>query len=101
VHGDDGLARTGAAPDEDGAVPGPLDKLALRRVEGSGANYLAGASAPCCCARTSGLKHRVPDCRRNSALAAQTSQCELSLADALHQLDAGDGDGRIPEPLET
>jgi len=31
----------------------------------------------------------------------QTSQCELTFADAMHQLDAGNGDRRIPEPLEA
>src|SRR6266851_8487275 len=51
--------------------------------------------------QTSSPKHRVPDCRRNSALNAQTPQSELSLADAMHQLDAGDRDRRIPEPLEA
>src|SRR5260221_7379724 len=61
---------------------------------------LAGrANAPCCAAQTSSPKHRVPDCRRSSALNAQTSQSELSLADAMHQLDPCDRDLRIPEPL--
>ena len=69
--------------------------------QGSGANFPARASAPCCAGQTSSLKHRIPDCRRNSALATETSQCELSLADAMHQLDAGDRDRRIHEPLEA
>jgi hypothetical protein len=34
-------------------------------------------------------------------LDAQTSQSELSLPDAVQQLDAGDRDRRIPEPLEA
>ena len=51
--------------------------------------------------QTLGLKHRVPDCRCSSALNAQTSQSELSPADAVHQLDAGDRDRRIPESLEA
>src|SRR5260221_2112245 len=63
---------------------------------------LAGrANAPCCAAQTSSPKHRVPDCRRSSALNAQTPQSELSLADAMHQLDARNRDRRIPEPLEA
>jgi hypothetical protein len=33
--------------------------------------------------------------------AAATSQCELSLPDAVQQLDAGDRDRRIPESLEA
>jgi hypothetical protein len=47
--------------------------------------------------QTSGPKHRIPDCRRGSALNPSTSQPELSLADAMHQLDSGDRDRRIPE----
>ena len=31
----------------------------------------------------------------------QTPQAKLSLADAMHQLNAGDRDRRIPENLET
>ena len=31
----------------------------------------------------------------------ETSQAELPLADAVHQLDAGDRDRHIVEPLET
>jgi hypothetical protein len=34
-------------------------------------------------------------------LNAQTSVSELSLADAMHQLDASDGGRRIAEPLEA
>jgi hypothetical protein len=45
-------------------------------------------------------KRRVPDCRRSSALNAQTPQSDLSLADAMHQLDAGDRDRRIPGHLK-
>src|SRR6266851_527479 len=77
------------------------------RISRNGITYglwckLAGrANAPCCAAQTSSPKHRVPDCRRSSAVNAQTSQSELSLADAMHQLDAGDRDRRIPEPLEA
>ncbi len=59
------------------------------------------ANAPFYAVQTSSRKHRVPDCRRSSALNAQPCQCELSLADAVHQLDAGDRDRRIPEPLEA
>src|SRR5258708_2819339 len=59
------------------------------------------ANAPLYAVQTSSPKHRVPDCRRSSALNGQTPQSELSLADAMHQLDAGDRDRRIPEPLEA
>src|SRR5258708_24237649 len=59
------------------------------------------ANAPFYAVRTSSPKHRIPGCRRSSAVNAQTSQSELSLADAMHQLDAGDRDRRIPEPLEA
>jgi hypothetical protein len=31
----------------------------------------------------------------------QSAQIELAFADAMHQLDAGDRDRRIPEPLEA
>ncbi|MDB5405186.1 MAG: ykoU [Rhodospirillales bacterium] len=62
---------------------------------------LARASAPCCALQTSSSKHRVPDCRRNSAVHAETSQSELSLADAVHQLDTRNLDRRFPEPLEA
>src|SRR5258708_31137270 len=58
------------------------------------------ANAPLYAVQTSSPKHRVPDCRRSSALNGQTPQSELSLADAMHQLDAGDRDRGIPEPLE-
>jgi hypothetical protein len=58
------------------------------------------ANAPFYAVRTSSPKHRIPGCRRSSAVNAQTSQSELSLADAMHQLDAGDRERRIPEPLE-
>ena len=51
--------------------------------------------------QTSSPKDRVPDCRRSTALNAQTRQTELSLADAMHQLDAGDRDRRISESLEA
>src|SRR5258708_3295456 len=59
------------------------------------------SNAPFYAVQTSSPKHRVPDCRRSSALNAQTPQSELSLADAMHQLDAGDRDRRIPEVLEA
>src|SRR6266481_798880 len=59
------------------------------------------ANAPFYAVRTSSPKHRIPGCRRSSVSNAQTSQSELSLVDAMHQLDAGDRDRRIPEPLEA
>lgn len=46
-------------------------------------------------------KHCVPDCRHSSALDAQTSECELTLASAMQQLDAGDRGSRVLEPLEA
>src|ERR1700758_3973740 len=72
----------------------------LRIPEGYGANSQQEQSLPCRAVQTLGLEHRVPDCRRSSALNAQRSQSELSLADAMHQLDADDRDRRIPEFLE-
>jgi hypothetical protein len=59
------------------------------------------ANAPFYAVRASSPKHRIPGCGRSSAVNAQTSQSELSLADAMHQLDAGDRDRRIPESFET
>ena len=49
----------------------------------------------------SGSKHCVPDCRCSSILNAETSQFELSLPNSVQQLDAGDRDSCIAEPLET
>src|SRR5690349_24877063 len=49
----------------------------------------------------SGSKHCVPDCRCSSILNAETSQFELSLPNAVQQIDAGDRDRCIAEPLET
>jgi transposase-like protein len=68
---------------------------------GCGANLPPRSKAPYCGMQTSRPKHRVPDCRRSSALNAQTPQPELSLADPMHQLDAGDRERRILEPLEA
>jgi len=65
-----------------------------------GANSRQEQGLPCWPALPAGTEHRVADCRRSSTLNAQTSQSELSLADAMHQLDAGDRDRRIPEHLE-
>jgi len=55
----------------------------------------------CFGAQSSGLKHRVPDCRCSSTLNAERSQFELSLPNAVQQLDAGDRDRGICEPLEA
>src|SRR6266851_4269383 len=97
----------------DGRFDAPHSRLVLVREDHGGPSaeptntiglrckWPSRANAPCCAAQTSSPKHRVPDCRRSSALNAQTSQSELSLADAMHQLDAGDRDRRIPEPLEA
>src|ERR1700747_2937326 len=49
----------------------------------------------------SGSKHCVPDCRCSSILNAETLHFELSLPNAVQQLDAGDGDRWIAEPLEA
>jgi len=42
-----------------------------------------------------------PRLQAQLGLERQTSQCELSLPDAVQQLDAGDRDRRIPESLEA
>jgi hypothetical protein len=49
------------------------------------------------------LRPEAPRSRLQAQLGlnGQMSQSELSLADAMHQLDAGDCDRRIPEPLEA
>jgi hypothetical protein len=48
----------------------------------------------------SGSEYRVPDSGRSSALNTETAQIELSLADAVHQLNASDRDRRVAELLE-
>src|SRR5260370_34006451 len=74
-----------------------------RRIECGGlwCKWSSRANAPFYAVQTTSPKHRVPDCRRSSALNGQTPQSELSLADAMHQLDARNRDRRIPEPLES
>jgi integrase/recombinase XerD len=63
---------------------------------------IAGAGKrPCCTVETSSLEHGIPHCRRKSTLDTQTSQSELSLADAMHQFDAGDRNRRGREALEA
>jgi hypothetical protein len=47
------------------------------------------------------LEHGIPHCRRKSTLDTQTSQSELSLADAMHQFDTGDRNRRGREALEA
>ena len=47
------------------------------------------------------MEHGIPHCRRKSALDTQTSQSELSLADAMHQFDIGDRNRRGREALEA
>jgi hypothetical protein len=48
----------------------------------------------------SGSEYRVPDSGRSSALNTKAAQVELSLADAVHQLNASDRDRRVAELLE-
>src|SRR6202042_243529 len=57
-------------------------------------------SVPCCTVETSSLEHGIPHCRRKSTLDTQTSQSELSLADAMHQFDTGDRNRRVAKPLK-
>ena len=45
------------------------------------------------------MEHGIPHCRRKSTLDSQTSQSELSLADAMHQFDTGDRNRRGREAL--
>ena len=47
------------------------------------------------------MEHGIPHCRRKSTLDTQTSQSELSLADAMHQFDTGDRNRRGREALEA
>ena len=61
----------------------------------------APESVPCCAVETSSLEHGIPHCRRKSTLDTQTSQSELSLADAMHQFDTGDRNRRGREALEA
>src|SRR5437762_11403234 len=53
-----------------------------------------------CGALASGSEYRVPDCGRSSALNTETPQAELSLPDAVHQLNAGDRDRCVAKLLE-
>jgi hypothetical protein len=48
----------------------------------------------------SGSEYRVPDSGRSSTLNTEAAQIELSLADAVHQLNASDRDRRVAELLE-
>ena len=55
--------------------------LVLMQIAGPGrANFsvLRGFASP---------EHRIPDCRRNSALDAQTSDCQRAFAYAMHHFD--------------
>src|SRR5580658_4356506 len=61
----------------------------------------APESVPCCTVETSSLEHGIPHCRRKLTLDTQTSQSELSLADAMHQFDTGDRNRRGREALEA
>jgi hypothetical protein len=47
------------------------------------------------------LEHCIPHCGRSSTSNAETSQPELSLADAVHQFDAGDRDRCVMELFEA
>ena len=67
---------------------------------GSGANSRPGRANFSVLRGFSSPKHRIPDCRRDSALNAQTSDCELAFANAMHHFDAGNRERRIPELLE-
>jgi hypothetical protein len=68
--------------------------------KGSGANSRDEQKRfPFAAVETSSPKHRVPDLRRSLALNA--SQSELSLPDAVQELDAGDRYRRIPKFLEA
>src|SRR5260370_19404267 len=69
--------------------------------EGLWCKWPSRANAPFYAVQTLSPKYRVPDCMRSSALNAQTPQSELSLADAMHQLDAGNRGRRILEVLEA
>jgi len=79
----------------------PLHRAVSGAGRGSGANRRHGRAM--CTVRCvfSRRENRRPDCRRSLALNAQTSQCELTFADAMHQLDACKGDRRIAELLEA
>ena len=70
-------------------------------MRGSGANSWYGRANSAVLRGFSSPKHRIPDCRRNSALNAQPSECELAFADAMHHFDASNRDRRIPELLEA
>src|SRR4029077_3724845 len=61
----------------------------------------APESVLCCTVETSSLEHGIPHCRRKSTLDTQTSQSELSLADAMHQFDTGDRNRRGREAREA
>jgi hypothetical protein len=63
--------------------------------------YPASTDTPCCAVPISSNQYRVADSRHGLALKAQTRQCELALADAVHQLDAGDRDRSVRKPLEA
>jgi len=51
--------------------------------------------------RPSSSQHGVPNCRRGSTLNSPTAESELTFANAVHQLDAGDRDCCVPEVLEA
>jgi hypothetical protein len=68
---------------------------------GSGANRQHEHARTCCAEPPSGPERCIPDCGRSSTLSTETSQPELALADAVHQLDTDDRSRRITEPLEA
>jgi hypothetical protein len=48
-----------------------------------------------------GSEYCVPDSGRRSTLSTKAAQVELSLTDAVHQLNASDHDRRVAELLES
>lgn len=48
-----------------------------------------------------GLEHRTPDFGRSCPSGSKFAQCKLTLPNAMHEFDAGDGDRRMLESLET
>jgi hypothetical protein len=65
-----------------------VDTTGNDAVTRSGANSWYGRANSAVLRGFSSPKHRIPDCRRNSALNAQPSECELAFADAMHHFDA-------------
>ena len=75
--------------------------LTGRLSQGSGANAGNGGMCVEYGALPSGSEDRVPDFGRSSALSSKTSHTKLLLTDAMHKLNAGDGDRRIAKLLES